>query len=196
MSYSYEGNSGGAGVGAVAGGVIGGVLIAVLVATSGESAPDTPGVVHIGADGKEYVLPEDARRAIYQNRDDCINDIREQEDKIKAETDEDVQERPEDLCEATDDYAHRPEGSGGSTLVFDYPHGYYYGPIVSDAGKWESGRIKKWEASIPERTFAVPGRTISRSIDAAPAGSKIGSKTVIRGGLGVSSKGFAGGAAS
>ena len=153
---------------------------------------EKPATVVEGANGKYYAIPDDARRAVYSSRDDCIADVNEQKNTI-IEADEEVTETAEDLCEPVDEYRSH---SGGTTII-THSQGSYYGPIVNEKGRWTSNRIISWETSIPNRTFAIPGGVVQKDLQEAEKGQKPGQKTVTRGGFGVSPKGgFLKGAAS
>jgi hypothetical protein len=142
----------------------------------------------MGADGQEYILPNDPQRPEYANRDDCVADIRERIDQIKKEAEDDgaVPQNPEELCEPVSLY--------GAT---DVPNTYFYGPIIAGDSGWNSPRARGWQKTIPQGSFNKAAAGSAKNIfPKAEAGAKVGTKAVVRGGFGSSGKGFSSGASS
>lgn len=164
-------------------------VAAIGAATLAGCSDDDPGIAVRGADGKTYILPEDATRPVYSSEQDCVTDIKQAVDNIEEETGDDISEDPAKLCEPITDY------DGTSAVV--YPRTYYYGPIVSGDQTWSSRRPVAWENRIPSGGFASPNHPVQAGIVEAPHGTAPGSKVVIRGGFGSSAKGgFAHGSGS
>lgn len=155
-------------------------LVSVLLLTGCSS--DTQGIVMQGADGQTYEMPEGAERPVYRTKQDCVEDVRDQINALNEEG-AGITEAPEDLCEDTATYAR----SHGGTSVLLY-RGGYWGPILPGNSRWDSPRVIGWEP-VSNGLFAAPGAKVQSGITRAPAGSKVGGKTSIRGGFGSSGKG-------
>ncbi|MBF4461977.1 MULTISPECIES: hypothetical protein [unclassified Rathayibacter] len=151
--------------------VIGAIGIAAALASANQS-PD--GVVATGADGQDYVIPENAERPIYHSREECLADIREQIATLQAQG-EPVGDDPEQLCESSDDY-HGYYGGG-----------YWLGPIIYPSSRWSSARPSSW-APVSTGGFAAHGATQPDVVQRAPAGAKVGSKATLSGGFGGTGK--------
>jgi hypothetical protein len=136
---------------------------------------DDEGTVRKGADGKDYVLPDDAQRPQYQSREDCIADVTEQIAKLKAQG-ENVGDNPADLCEPASNYAGH------------YAHPWV-GPIIWGAGIWHSPRVAGW-SQVTDGGFGANGAAKLQPdvIQKAPAGAKAGSRAPLKGGFGGSGK--------
>ncbi|PPI23998.1 hypothetical protein C5D34_10675 [Rathayibacter sp. AY1B1] len=154
--------------GAVAVGAVG---LAVALANGG---PSTDGVVATGADGQDYVIPENAERPVYASREDCLADVREQIAQLQAQGEE-VGDDPEQLCEATDEYRGH------------YAGGFWLGPLIFASSRWNSTRATSW-APVASGGFAARGATQPDVVQRAPAGSTVGSKATLSGGFGSSGK--------
>lgn len=154
--------------GAVAVGAIG---LAVALAAGN---PQTDGVVTTGADGEDYVIPENAERPVYSSREDCLADVREQIAKLQAEG-EPVGDDPEQICESTDEYRGH------------YGGGLWLGPIIFPSSRWNSTRASSW-ATVPSGGFAARGSTQPDVVQKAPSGSTVGSRATLSGGFGGTGK--------
>ncbi|AND17866.1 hypothetical protein [Rathayibacter tritici] len=159
--------------GLIIGGVVavGAVGLAVALA-SGD--PSTDGVVATGADGQDYVIPENAERPVYASREDCLADVQEQIAQLQAQG-EQVGDDPEQLCESTDEYRGH------------YAGGYWIGPLIFASSRWNSTRATSW-APVGSGGFAARGATQPDVVQKAPAGSTVGSKATLSGGFGSSGK--------
>lgn len=151
---------------------VGAIGLAVALAAGN---PQTDGVVTTGADGEDYVIPENAERPVYSSREDCLADVREQIAKLQAEG-EPVGDDPEQLCESTDEYRGH------------YGGGLWLGPIIFPSSRWNSTRASNW-ATVPSGGFAARGSTQPDVVQKAPAGSTVGSRATLSGGFGGTGKG-------
>lgn len=154
--------------GAVAVGAIG---LAVALSAGGSQ---TDGVVTTGADGENYVIPENAERPVYDSREDCLADVREQIAALEAQG-ETVGDDPEQLCESTDDYQGH------------YAGGHWIGPIIFPSSRWSSTRATSW-APVATGGFAARGSTQPDVVQRAAAGATPGSKATLSGGFGGTGK--------
>lgn len=154
--------------GAVAVGAIG------LAVALSNGAPSTDGVVTTGADGQDYVIPENAERPVYRNKEDCLADVREQIAKLQAEG-EPVGDDPEQICESSDSYQGH------------YGGGLWLGPIIFPSSRWSSTRASSW-ATVPSGGFAARGPTQPDVVQKAPAGATPGSRATLSGGFGGTGK--------
>lgn len=148
-------------------------IAGATLALSGCTAPDD-GIVLTGADGKEYVLPEDAERPQYDSKEDCIADITERI-RILESQGEEIADSPEDLCESS-------EGYRGA-----YAHPWL-GPILFFGNRWSSNRVAGW-SSVGNGGFAAPGAYLPPDVvQPAPAGAKAGQRATLKGGFGATGK--------
>ncbi|KZX21102.1 hypothetical protein [Rathayibacter tanaceti] len=154
--------------GAVAVGAIG------LAVALNSASPSSDGIVATGADGQDYVIPENAERPVYASREDCLADVREQVAELQAQG-EPVGDDPEQLCESTDEYRGH------------YAGGFWLGPIIFPGSRWSSTRATSW-ATVPSGGFAARGATQPDVVQKAPAGSTVGSRATLSGGFGGTGK--------
>ncbi|NQX03484.1 hypothetical protein HQQ82_01570 [Rathayibacter sp. VKM Ac-2856] len=157
--------------------VIGGVVavgVLGLAAALNSANPSTDGVVTTGADGQDYVIPENAERPVYSSREDCLADVREQIAQLQAEGEE-VGDDPEQLCEATDEYRGH------------YAGGLWLGPLIFASSRWNSTRATSW-APVTTGGFAARGATQPDVVQKAPAGAAPGTKATLAGGFGGTGK--------
>ena len=159
--------------GLIIGGVVAVGAIGLAVALSAGD-PSSDGVVTTGADGEDYVIPENAERPVYASREDCLADVREQIAKLQAEG-ETVADDPEQLCEATDEYRGH------------YAGGFWLGPLIFASSRWNSTRATSW-APVTSGGFAARGATQPDVVQKAPAGATVGSKQTLSGGFGSTGK--------
>lgn len=160
--------------GLIVGGVVAVGAVGLAIALTAANPP-TDGVVTVGADGESYVIPENAERPVYDSREDCLADVREQIAKLQAEG-ETISDDPEQLCESTDSYSGH------------YAGGHWIGPIIFPSSRWSSSRVSSW-SSVPSGGFAAPGSSVQADVvQKAPAGSTVGSKTTLSGGFGSTGK--------
>lgn len=147
-------------------------LTAALLVSCGIG--DDEGVVYTGADGQQYVLPQDAERPLYRSKEDCIADVTDQINALRDEGVE-VTENPADLCEDSTNYHH----TGTSAILVRG----WYGPILSNSSRWESNRVVSWEP-VTNGSFAAPGAKLQSGIERAPVGAVAGERVTIKGGFG------------
>ncbi|KQO98921.1 hypothetical protein [Leifsonia sp. Leaf264] len=163
-----------------------------MLALAGCSSVPEEGIVMPGADGKNYVVADGTERPTYKSKEDCIADVTEQIAKLKADG-ETVSDSPEKLCESSEKYGNTYHHAGGSFI--------WLGPLLFGGSRWDSPRVQSW-APVQAGGFAAPGAAVQPDVaPAAPAGSKVGSKTSLKGGFGGTSKagksgGFGSGAKS
>ncbi|HKU18905.1 MAG TPA: hypothetical protein VJP80_06565 [Candidatus Saccharimonadales bacterium] len=146
---------------------LGATIVALAVGASSESYREQ-GTVHIGADGKPYVLPDGAERPVYSSMQACVDDVTAQMQKIQKDTKAAVAEKPTDLCQPVSHY-----------VPMRYPYNYVYGPIVNRNSAWKSTNVQTWETGIPDRTFNAPDLAKEPGIEAAPVGKLPGSHVEI-----------------
>jgi hypothetical protein len=159
--------------GLVIGGVVAVGVLGLAVALNSAN-PSTDGVVTTGADGQDYVIPENAERPVYASREDCLADVREQIAQLQAQGEE-VGDDPEQLCEATDEYRGH------------YAGGFWVGPLIFASSRWNSTRATSW-APVTTGGFAARGATQPDVVQKAPAGAAPGSKATLAGGFGGTGK--------
>jgi hypothetical protein len=150
-------------------------IAGAVLALSG-CAPQEDGVVLEGADGQNYVVPDDAERPMYDSKEDCIADVTAQIQQLQAQG-ETITDSPEDLCEDSSRYpaAH-------------YAHPWL-GPILFAGTRWSSPAVAGW-SPVQSGNFAASGSTLqSDVVSPAPAGSKVGDRAPLKGGFGSSGKG-------
>lgn len=144
------------------------------------------GLAMDGRDGVVYTIPTDAQRPVFENRDDCITDVNDHIKQLKeADSDVEIKEKAEDLCEPVSVYEDDDYDGGNGVVVVSSNN--YYGPIVGKSDGWGPKHAKTWDDTTKTKRFAVPNRVVQEGIKKAPSGTKPGG--VIRGGLGVSPKG-------
>jgi hypothetical protein len=148
------------------------ISAAALLVTHGHESYSEQGVVHLGANGREYVLPQGAQRPVYASLGACVTDVTAQLGKIEKATGQKAKETPQELCQPVAAY----QGAGHRIY---YPNRDYYGPIVNPDSVWKSRAIATWQTTIPDGTFAASGTHIQASVHLAPSGLRPGVKTTI-----------------
>jgi len=123
------------------------------------------GTVHKGANGIEYVIPNDAHQAVYKNKADCEADVQAHEAQIKKATGAEV--KPSDVCQPVTKF---------HPVV--YPRGYYYGVMTSGQQEWNSTRVITW-SPVRDGQFAANGEALQRDVAQAPDGATEGEHTSV-----------------
>ncbi|MGN7799814.1 hypothetical protein [Leifsonia sp. 22587] len=154
-------------------------LAAATLLLAGCSA-DEQGTVRVASDGTHYVLPDDARRPEYRTREDCIADVTEQLNALRAEGTQ-VDDDPESLCESSSAYP-------------GHYHAPWIGPILWGASIWNSSRVASW-APVRNGGFSWTSANLQPDVvQRAPAGAAAGERAPLKGGFGSSGKSGIGGA--
>ncbi|WP_374008645.1 hypothetical protein [Leifsonia sp. LS-T14] len=154
-------------------------VAAATLLLAGCSADDE-GTVRKASDGTNYVLPDDARRPEYRTREDCIADVTEQLNKLRADGN-DVNDDPESLCESSDAYP-------------GHYHSPWIGPILWGSALWNSGRVASW-SPVRDGGFSWTSANIQPDVvQRAPSGAAPGDRAPLKGGFGTSGKAGIGGA--
>ena len=142
--------------------------------------PDDEGTVRVAADGAKYVLPDDARRPEYRSREDCIADVTEQLEALRADGN-DVDDDPASLCESADSYP-------------GHYHSPWIGPILWGGSLWNSNRVAAW-SPVRDGGFSWTSANLQPDVvQRAPAGAAAGDRAPLKGGFGSSGKSGIGGA--
>jgi hypothetical protein len=128
---------------------------------------DVSGTVLKGADGKEYVVPNDASRPVYKNQAACEADVKAQEANLGKLIGGNID--PASLCV--------PVGKYRAVTV--YPRTYYYGPMVSGKQEWKSGDTVGW-SSVRDGSFAASGEALQQDVAPAPDGAKEGEHQTVQ----------------
>lgn len=144
--------------------LISGLGLAVLAGCGTDYTVE--GTVHKGADGQQYVIPDNADRAVYASKQECADDVKAHEDQIKAATGKEI--NPDDACQPVTKY------SGAA-----YPRGYYYGIIMGRSQEWQSGKVNAW-APVQDGMFAAKGEPLQHNIATAPKGTRVGDHTSVQ----------------
>lgn len=144
--------------------VIGGVGLAVLAGCGSDYIVE--GTVHKGADGRQYVIPDDADRAVYASKQNCIDDVKAHENQIKAATGKEI--NPSDACQPVTKYR-------GNV----FPRGYIYGLIMNRGQEWRSNKIQSW-TPVQDGMFAAKGEPLQHNIATAPKGVRVGDHTSVQ----------------
>lgn len=139
-----------------------------VLGTGCSSEYSAKGTVEVGADGKEYIIPDGSERPIYASQKDCEADVASQIKKIEEDSGDKVKETPAQLCQPVSAYA-------GHTVVV----GRFYGPIVEKDTVWTSSKVVEWQKEIPSGTFDAPGLHAQSAIEPAPKGSVVGHETTV-----------------
>lgn len=144
------------------------------------------GLAMDGRDGIVYTIPTDAQRPVFESRDDCITDVNDRIKQLKeADSDVEIKEKAEDLCEPVSVYEDDDYDGGNGVVVVS--SNSYYGPIVGKSDGWTPKHAKTWDDTTKTKRFAIPNKVVQEGIKKAPSGTKPGG--IIRGGFGVSPKG-------
>ena len=130
------------------------------------------GVVELGANGKKYIIPKDAKRPIYKTEAACVADVTKEIKLIDKKDSVTLKDTPAKLCTPIHDYADRDNGNSAFPYYLYYY--YYYGPIMSGGSTWHSSSVAYWQTSIPNGTFASSDSGTQEGIESAPEDDSLG----------------------
>lgn len=102
------------------------------------------GTVLKGADGHEYVVPNNARQPIYKSRADCEADVKAHEAQLQKATGGQVD--PASVCQPVSRYH----------AIRVFPRFYYVGPMTGDKQEWRSSEVVSW-SPVTDGSFAASG---------------------------------------
>ena len=124
------------------------------------------GTVLKGADGHEYVVPDNAHQPVYASKAACEADVKAHEAAIQKATGAQVD--PASVCQPVSRYH----------ALTVYPRRYYVGPMVEGTQEWRSGDVVSW-SPVTDGSFAGSGDTLPRNVAQAPDGSYDGEHTSV-----------------
>lgn len=124
------------------------------------------GTVLEGADGHEYVVPNDAHRPVYKDKADCEADVKAHEDQLQKATGQ--KPDPASVCQPVSKYR----------AITVYPRSYYLGPMVGGKQEWNSGDALTW-SPVKDGGFAASGEDLPHNVAQAPDGSHEGEHTSV-----------------